>query len=110
MDHGAFLGGLAPPLRASERGAKLVLRFGIPEPVIKKLTSLKLSASVDGVALPVETYTKAGECVYSRSVPPQALAKRLVTVSFTLDKYLPPSAADRRELGVVVTAVGFEAQ
>jgi hypothetical protein len=107
---GQFSVTLRPPLRASERGAKLILQLGIPEPVIKKLGSMKLSASVDGVALPGETYTKAGDYVYSQSVAAQAFAKRLVTVNFTLDKYLPPGDADRRELGVVVTAVGFQAQ
>jgi hypothetical protein len=101
---------LRPPLQASERGARLILNLGVPEPVIQKLKSIKLSASVDGVALPEEIYTKAGAYVYSRDVPPQALAKRVVVVSFTLDKCLPPSDADRRELGVVMTAVGFEAR
>jgi hypothetical protein len=105
---GQFSVTLRPPFDADERGAKLILNFGIPEPVIQKLTSMKLSASVDGLALPGETYTRHGAYVYSRDVPAQALVKRVVTVSFTLDKCLPPSDADRRELGVVVTAVGFE--
>lgn len=107
---GHFSVTLRPPLHASERGAKLVLNLRVPEPVLQKLKSIKLSASVDGVALPEETYTKAGPHVYSRDVPAQAFAKRVVTVSFALDKCLAPSDADRRELGVVVTAVGFEAQ
>ena len=107
---GQFSASLRPPLHASERGARLILNFGVPEPVIKKLKSIKLSASIDGVALPAETYTKPGAYVYSRDVPAQALSERVVAVSFTLDKCLPPSDADRRELGVVVTAVGFEAK
>ena len=107
---GQFSVTLRPPLHASERGAKLDSQLGVPEPVIQKLKSIKLSASVDGVALPEETYTKPGAYVYSRDVPAQALAKRVVTVSFVLDKVLPPSDADRRELGVVMTAVGFEAK
>ena len=107
---GQFSATLRPPLHSSERGAKLILSLGVPEPVIQKLKSIKLSASVDGVAPPAETYTKPGGYVYSREVPPQALAKRVVAVTFTLDKCLPPSDADRRELGVVVTAVGFEAK
>ncbi len=107
---GHFSVTLRPPLLASERGARLILKFVVPEPVIQKLKSIKLSANVDGVALPEETYTKPGGYVYSQEVPAQALGKRLVTVSFALDKYLAPSDADRRELGVVVTAVGFEAK
>ena len=107
---GQFSVNLRPPLHASERGAKLVLNLGVPEPVIQKLKSIKLSASVDGVALPEETYSKPGGFVYSRDVPAAALAKSVVTVSFALDKCLAPSDADRRELGVVMTAVGFEAK
>ena len=107
---GKFSVTLSPPPKASERGAKLVLRLMVPEPVIKKLTSLKLSASVDGVALAEETYAKPGQYIYSQDVPAQALAKRVVTVDFALDKFLPPGEADQRELGLVVTAVGFEAK
>jgi hypothetical protein len=107
---GHFSVTLRPPLHASERGAKLILNFAIPEPVIQKFKSIRLSASVDGVALPEETYTQPGAYVYSRDVPAQVLAKRVATVSFVLDKVLPPSDADRRELGVVMTAVGFEAK
>ena len=101
---------LRPPVQASERGARLILQLGIPESSIRKLKSMKLSASVDGVALPEETYTKPGGYFYSRDVPPQALAKRVVAVNFKLDKCLPPGDSDRRELGVVMTSVGFEAK
>jgi hypothetical protein len=101
---------LRPPVHASERGARLILQLGIPESSIQKLKSMKLSASVEGVALPEETYTKSGGFFYSRDVPPQALAKRVVTVNFKLDKCLPPGDSDRRELGVVMTEVGFEAK
>ena len=101
---------LRPPAQASERGARLILQLAIPESSIQKLKSVKLSASVEGVALPEETYTKPGGHAYSRDVPPQVLAKRVVTVNFKLDKYLPPGDLDRRELGVVMTAVGFEAK
>ena len=92
LDHGAVLGDPPPaaPMRPSE-APNWFSTCAIPEPVIQKLKSMKLSASVDGVALPEETYTKAGAYVYSRDVPAQALVKRVVTVSFTLDKCLPPS-------------------
>ena len=105
---GKFSVVLSPPPNASKNGAKLALRLSVPEPVIKKLGPMKLSASVDGVALPDETYTKPGQYVYTRDVPAQALGKGVVAVDFALDKCLPPSEADRRELGIVVTVVGFE--
>lgn len=105
---GKFSVTLSPPPKASETGAKLILRLMAPEPVIKKLGPVKLSASVEGVALPAETYSKDGQYVYTQDVPAQALGKRVVTVDFTLDKFLPPGEADQRELGLVVTAVGLE--
>ena len=100
----------SPPPKAAERGATLVLRLMVPDPIANKLAPIKLSASVEGVALPEETLTKSGEAVYSREVPARALAKSVVSVDFALDKSLPPGDADRRELGVVVTTVGFEAR
>jgi hypothetical protein len=99
---------LGPPPNASKNGAKLALRLSVPEPVTRKLGPVTLSASVDGVALPAETYSQPGQYVYTRDVPPEALGKSAVTVDFALDKYLAPSEADQRELGIVVTVVGFE--
>jgi len=101
---------LAPPKGAAEKGARLVLRLTVPEPVAKKLGSVTLRASIEGVDLPPETFSKEGQFDYVRDVPPQALAKNAVTVDFALDKSLPPSGADQRELGIVATAVGFEAK
>ncbi len=101
---------LAPPKGAAEKGARLVLRLSVPEPVTKKLGPVTLRASVEGVDLSPETFSKDGQYVYTRDVPPQALAKNAVTVDFALDKSLAPSGADQRELGVVASAVGFEAK
>ncbi len=105
---GKFAVTLSPPPQAATHGARLTVMLVVPEPVIRKLGAVTLSAGVDGVALPGETYAKAGQYVYSREVPAQSLAKRAVTVDFALDKFLPPGEADQRELGLVVTAAGFE--
>jgi hypothetical protein len=107
---GKFSVTLSPPPQAPQKGAKLVLRLVVPDAVPKKLGAIKLTASVDGVALPDETYAKPGQYVFSRDVAAQALGKRVVSVDFALDKFLPPGDADQRELGLVVTAVGFEAK
>jgi hypothetical protein len=101
---------LRPPANASTRGARLVLRLSVPEPVIQSLKSVTLAASVEGVALAAETYTQPGAHVYTRDVPPAALRKDAVTVEFALDRHMPPSQADQRELGIVVSVVGFEAK
>jgi hypothetical protein len=36
------------------------------------------------------------------------LSGDVARVDFSLDKTIPPTAADRRELGVVVSLVGFQ--
>ena len=107
---GSFSAAVRPPMGAGQKGALLVLKFAIPDLVIQKLKSIRLSASVNGLALPPQEYTKPGDYTYSRDVPPAALAAPAVSVDFTLDKVLPPTPVDGRALGVVVSAIGFEAK
>jgi hypothetical protein len=107
---GSFAASLRPPLGASQRGALLVLKFTIPDVALQKLKTIRLSASVNGLALPAEEYSKPGEYTYSRDVPATALAAQAVPADFTLDKFIPPSASDERALGIVVSAIGFEAK
>jgi hypothetical protein len=107
---GSFSATLKPPAGGAQKGATLQLKFVVADAVIDKLKSMTLSAAVNGVKLDPETYTKAGEYTYSRDVPAAALQGEAVTVDFTLDKFLPASAQDARDLGVIMTMVGFEAK
>jgi hypothetical protein len=107
---GEFAAVLKPPAGADQKGATLVFRFAVPETSMRELHSVTLSASVNGMPLPRETYASPGEHTYSRDVPPEALKKDTATVDFTLDKYLHPNGAERRELGVVASMIGFEAK
>ena len=107
---GRFAVVLRPPRTAPQKGATLRLHLTIPDPSIALLKSVAVSASVNGTALPPETYTRAGSYVYSRDVPSTALAGGGARVEFALDKTLPPTPNDHRELGVVVSTVGFEAK
>jgi hypothetical protein len=63
---------------------------------------------VNGTPLSPESYTQPGEFTYTRDVPANLLVSELAKVDFSLDKTMPPSGSDQRELGVVVTTVGFE--
>lgn len=102
---------LKPPPNAARKGAVLLLRAGIPGPSIAVLHSIRVSAAVNGVALPAQEYVKAGEFDYVPDVPASAFrAGGNTTVDFALDKALPPSGSERRELGVVVNTIGFEAK
>ena len=99
---------LRPPEGAAKNGAVLQMKFSVPDPVIEKLKSVTLSATIKGVALPRETYTKPGEYVLTREVPAKAFQSDAVTVDFALDKAMAPTEADLRELGIVVSTVGLE--
>ena len=107
---GSFSVAVRPPMGAAQKGALLVLKFVIPDLVLQQLKSIRLSASVNGLALPPEEYTKPGDYTYARDVPPAALAAPAVSVDFTLDKFLPPTPPDIRALGVIVSAIGLEAR
>jgi len=107
---GRFAVMLRTPRKAAERGATLWLKFVVPEAVIQKLNTVSLSAYVGGAALPPESYTQSGEFTYSRELPARVLAAENVRADFSLDKSVPPSGLDQRELGVIVTAVGLEAR
>jgi hypothetical protein len=99
---------LRPPRTAATRGAVLQFKFSIPGPSMAKLKSVSLSAYVNGTPLAPESYTQAGEFIYSRDVPANLLAGDVARIDFSLDKAIPPGAADLRELGVVAALVGFQ--
>jgi len=98
---------LRPPKDSERNGAKLQMRFAIPESLISRLGPMTLSARVNGVDAGSEMYSKAGECVYDHAVPASALAAEIVIVDFALDKALAPGEQDSRELGVVASSVGL---
>ena len=99
-----------PPTGAGRKGATLLVKFVIPDVEIEKLKSMTLSASANGTKLEPETYTTGGQHTYSRDVPAAAMQGDAVTLNFALDKFLPPSGEDSRELGIIMSTVGFEAK
>jgi hypothetical protein len=105
---GKFAVTLRPPANASQKGARLILRCTVPAVIIQRLQSVSLAANVEGVRLPEETYSRVGDYVYSHDVPGKALTTNAVKVEFSLDKFLPPGDTDQRELGIIVSMVGFE--
>jgi hypothetical protein len=101
---------LRPPLASPQRGATLTFSFTVPDVVIQKLSSVTLSASAAGTKLKSETYTKPGAYTFTSDIPPDLLVKEAITIDFDLDKAIPPSASDSRDLGIIATAVGLEAK
>ncbi|HXK04410.1 MAG TPA: hypothetical protein VMS37_18550 [Verrucomicrobiae bacterium] len=105
-----FTVALRPPFGAAQKGAKLTVKLTVPQPTIDKLKTVSLSASVGGLTLPPETYTTPGDYQYVRDIPASVLAGESVRVDFQLDKAMPPSGADVRELGIIVFSVGLESK
>jgi hypothetical protein len=99
---------LLPPAGSAQKGAKLDLKFALPDAVINKLGPMQLSASVSGAALAPERYSKSGSYEYARDVDASALGGGPVTIEFSCDKALAPSGGERRELALIAVSVGLE--
>jgi hypothetical protein len=98
---------LRPPAGASQKGATLELRYSVPEVLLQKLGPITITAGVNGLALPPETFSAPGDGVWTRDVPASALRGDAVTVEFMVDKALPPSDQDSRELALIVSSIGL---
>lgn len=102
-----FTATLRPPAGSAQKGAKLELKFTIPEVMFNRLGAMTLDARVNGNDLGPQTFSNAGDYVYTRDVPASALLSDAVAVDFAVDKGLPPGNPDPRELAVIVTSVGL---
>jgi hypothetical protein len=102
-----FVVELGTPLGAAGRGATLALQFTVPPVVIETNGSVTVAASVDGNALPPETFSTAGEHSYKRDVPASILGGDSVKATFTLDKVMTPTGADQRQLGIIATTASL---
>lgn len=96
------------PRNAASKGAILELKFTIPDVAMAQTKSITLAASLNGAPLTPETYTKAGQFIYRREIPASQLEGDSARVDFAVDKTIPPNESDKRELGVIVSEVGFE--
>jgi len=81
--------------------ALMTLHLYVPEPVISRFGSITLKASADSQELKPETYRKAGAAIYQRQINKAGESQ----VNFALSNALPPTPADARELGVIVSSV-----
>lgn len=98
---------LQPPPGSDTKGAKLALKLNIPDSAIKQLNIITLSAKVGDTSLPPQTFNKGGDYTYEADVPSMALQSAPVRIDFWLDKSVPPSSMDHRELGIIVNQVGL---
>ncbi len=101
---------LHPPKGSAENGAVLQLNLSIPDVIFNRLGPITVTARVNGTDLGPQTFSQAGEAVLKRDVPAAALKSDVVAVDFSLDKGLPPTEQDARELGIIVTSAGLIAK
>lgn len=101
---------LSPPLHSDQRGAQLVMKLAVPDAVIQQLTSVQLSAAIQGYKLEPQIYTKPGQYIYTRDIPPDKLQNDAVRIDFSVDHTLQPTATDKRALGIIVSEVSLIAK
>jgi hypothetical protein len=99
---------LHAPMGAAQKGADLTVALTVPGVVVEKLKTVSLAATANGQPLTPETYTEQGQFTYKRSLPASAFSSDSVRVDFQLDKAIPPSGADQRELGIIVSSIGLD--
>lgn len=96
------------PIKGSDtRGATLELKLVIPGVMFNRVGAMTVDAKANGLDLGPQTFSTAGDATYTRDVPPVVLAGDATTFDFSVDKGLPPSEKDPRELAVIVTSIGL---
>lgn len=101
---------LRSPLSSAQHGGTLSLALTVPDVIIQKLGPVTLTASAGGTKLKSETYSKPGAYTFGADVPSSLLGNETVTFDFDVDKSIPPSSTDSRELALIVSAVSLEAK
>jgi len=102
-----FTATLRPPANAANAGATLQLKFTIPQVMFDRVGDMRVEARLNGLDLGSQTYTQPGDYIYTRDVPATALSADAVSIDFHVDKGLPPSDQDTRELALIVTTIGL---
>ncbi len=105
---GKFAVSLRIPDGAAQKTTVVELKFVLPQVILDKLKSVTLTATAGGVALPSESYVKAGDYTFRREIPPGVLKGEALIVEFALDKAFPPTPQDERELGLIVSSIGLQ--
>lgn len=85
----------------------LEARLFVPGSVIRRVGAPSIQILLNGELLITQNFPQAGAYVIEQAVPPEKLHANLLRVDLKLDRALPPSIEDQRQLGIVVKAVGF---
>lgn len=101
---------LRTPDQAARKGGHLNLKFALPQLVFDQIGAVQLAATVNGIALEPQAISEPGQYNYIREVPPQALSEENVSVQFTTNRAITPSADDPRERVLAVVSVSLTAK
>ncbi len=103
-----FAVALKPPPAAPGQEVNVELTFSIVEASISRLGPLTLIATMNGSPVGSQTYGQAGDYTFTKPVPADVLTSETIEAAFELDKVLPPSGSDLRELGVIAVSVALK--
>jgi hypothetical protein len=103
-----FIVKLGTPPNAQSAGATLRFKFALPDVALKKYEKLAISASIGNVSVAPQSFSSPGRNEYLATIPASALRDGSVQITFMLDKSMPPSGADQRELGVIAHQFSLE--
>ena len=98
---------LRPPKGSAQKGATLQMSFTYPEAVFNRLGPITITARVNGTDAGTQAFNSAGAQTFSHDVAGSVLTGDVVAVDFSLDKSIPPTDQDSRELGIIVSAIGL---
>lgn len=99
---------LEPPPPVPFHSPTLKFVFTVPESTIVALGKVTVSASLEGVELGSKTISEPREnIVFTSNVPSRLIGTKPLLAEFSLDKAVPPSEQDRRELGVIAISVAL---
>src|SRR5258708_3456442 len=93
------------PGQANDR---LVVQFYIPDSIIQKLGAVTLAAKIGDHTLTPETYRQPGQYTFTRDLEAGWIHAGANRIDFSLDKFLTPTPAENRDLGIVVLSAALE--
>ncbi len=96
-----------PP--AAQSGATLAFSFTIPDVVVQKLRTIRITASINGMELKSEEFDTPGAHVFSADVPASLLTAESVKVDFAVNKTMRPDG-DQRDLAVIANSVAISSR
>ena len=102
---GKFSVQLRTPL-ATQNGATLTLSLTIPDVIVQKLKSIRVTASINGTELKSQQYDTAGPYTLNADVPASLLKGESIKVDFAVDKTMRPDG-DARDLGIIANSVAI---